>query len=225
MNAENLTVFRNYPNIDEPMINSVFGYLSLRNIVVFAIFGGISFVLYKLIIPDNFSISENPTLFIISITPAIIGISLSLIKPKWGSADSIILSILYMNHKNKKHHHHTIKIPKKSKNKSTVLGFGDTLQPKKVSYKDIIQEIRCLDFDELKQLKYKLYKNDGEIYADKLVKCYLDDILIDTLHTSLDGILLVMIRPESEGKKKLIIKTDEDDILLERLLHFKKKRD
>ena len=127
-----------------------------------------------------------------------------------------------MNHKNKKHHH-TIKIPKKSKSKSTVLGFGDMLQPKKVNDENIIQEIRCADFDELKQLKYKLYKNDGTIYADKLVKCYLDDILIDTLHTSLDGILLVMIRPESAGKKKLIIKTDEDDILLEKLLHFKRR--
>lgn len=222
MKAKNLVVFRNYPNIDEPMISSVFGYLSLRNIAVFAIFGGISFVLYKLIIPDNFSIPENPILFVITVSPVIVGISLSLIKPKWGSADSIILSLIYMNHKNKKHQ---VKIPKKSKNKSTVLGFGDTLNAKKISDENQIQEIRCADFDELKQLKYKLYKNDGTTYADKLVKCYLDDVLIDTLHTSLDGILLVMIRPESSGKKKLIIKTDDDDILLERLLHFKKKRD
>jgi len=220
MNAKNLVVFRNYPNIDEPMINSVFGYLSLRNIIVFAIFGAISFAFFKLIIPENFSITENPILFIITITPVIIGVSLSLIKPKWGSADSIILSLIYMNHKNKKH---KVKIPKKSKNtKSSVLGFGDTLQPKKVSDENIIQEIRCSDLDELKSLKYKLYKNDGDIYADKLVKCYLDDVLIDTLKTSLDGILLVMVRPESAGKKKLIIKTDEDDILLERLLYFKK---
>ena len=127
-----------------------------------------------------------------------------------------------MNHKNKKH---KVKIPKKSKNKSSVLGFGDTIQPKKVSDENIIQEIRCLDFDELKQLKYKLYKNDGTIYADKLVKCYLDDLLIDTLKTSLDGVLLVMIRPESAGKKKLIIKTDDGNILLKRILDFKKKRD
>jgi len=224
MKARNLVVFRNYPNIDEPMINSMVGYLSLKNIIVFAIFGGISFALFKLIIPDNFSIQDNPVLFIVVITPVIIGISLSLIKPKWGSADSIILSLIWVSHKNKKHNK-KIKIPKKSKKKSSVLGFGDTLQPKKVSDENIIQEIRCADFDELKQLKYKLYKNDGEIYADKLVKCYLDDLLIDTLKTSLDGILLVMIRPESSGKKKLIIKTDEDDILLERFLHFKKKRD
>jgi len=224
MNAKNLLVFRNYPNIDEPMINSVFGYLSLRNIIVFAIFGGISFGLFKLIIPENFSIYENPIIFIITVTPVIIGISLSLIKPKWGSADSIILSLIYMNHKNKKHHN-IIKIPKKSKNKSTVLGFGSMIQAKKVSDENLLQEIRCSDFDELKSLKYKLYKNDGVIYADKLVKCYLDDILIDTLKTSLDGILLVMVRPESAGKKKLIIKTDDDIILLERLLHFKNKRD
>jgi len=222
MNARNLVVFRNYPNIDEPMINSIFGYLSLRNIIVFSIFGGISFALFKLIIPDDFSISENPILFVITISPAIIGISLSLIKPKWGSADSIILSLIYLNHKNKKH---KVKVPKKSKTKSSVLGFGDMIQPKKVSDENIIQEIRCLDFDELKSLKYKLYKNDGETYADKLVKCYLDDILIDTLKTSLDGVLLVMVRPENTGKKKLIIKTDEDDILLERLLYFKNKRD
>jgi len=220
MNARTLLVFRNYPNIDEPMISSVFGYLSLRNIAVFAIFGGISFVLYKLIIPENFSISENPILFIITVSPAIIGISLSLIKPKWGSADSIILSLIYIHHKNKKHQ---VKIPKKLKNKSTVLGFGNTLNPKKISDENLLQEIRCADFDELKQLKYRLYKNDGTTYADKLVKCYLDDILIDTLHTSLDGILLVMIRPYSEGKKKLIIKTDNDDILLEKLLHFKRR--
>ena len=222
MNAKNLVVFRNYPNIDEPMINSMVGYLSLRNIIVFAIFGGISFALFKLIIPDNFSIQDNPILFIIVVTPVIIGISLSMIKPKWGSADSIVLSLIWLSHKNKKHDK-KIKIPKKSKNKSTVLGFGDTLNPKKISDEDTIQEIRCLDFDELKQLKYRLYKNDGTAYADRLVKCYLDDVLIDTLHTSLDGILLVMIRPESAGKKKLIIKTDDDDILLEKLLHFKRR--
>jgi len=94
MNAKNLVVFRNYPNIDEPMINSMVGYLSLRNIIVFSIFGGISFALFKLIIPENFSIHENPILFVITVSPAIIGMSLSLIKPKWGSADSIILSLI-----------------------------------------------------------------------------------------------------------------------------------
>ncbi len=222
MNARNLVVFRNYPNIDEPMINSVFGYLSLRNIIVFSIFGAISFVLFKLIIPDNFSIFENPIIFAITISPVIIGISLALIKPKWGSADSIILSLIYMNHKNKKH---KVKIPKKSKATSSVLGFGDIIQPKKINDEDIIQEIRCSDLDELKSLKYKLYKKNGVLYADRLVKCYLDDLLIDTLKTSLDGVLLVMVRPESAGKKKLIIKTDEDDIILERLLYFKNKRD
>lgn len=224
MKARNLTVFRNYPNIDEPMINSVIGYLSLRNIIVFSIFGGISFALYRLIMPDNFSIQDNPILFIITVTPVIIGISLVMIKPKFGSADSIILSLIWLSHKNK-NAKKKIKVPKKPKNKSTVLGFGDNIQPKKVNDKNVIQEIRCADFDELKQLKYRLYKNDGEIYADKLVKCYLDDLLIDTLKTSLDGILLVMIRPKSSGKKKLIIKTDENVILLEKLLDFKKKRD
>jgi len=78
---------------------------------------------------------------------------------------------MYMNHKNKKH---KVKIPKKSKTKSSVLGFGDMIQPKKISDENIIQEIRCSDLDELKSLKYKLYKRNGEIYADKLVKCYLD---------------------------------------------------
>lgn len=222
MKARNLTVFRNYPNIDEPMINSVVGYLSLRNIIVFAIFGGISYMLFKLIIPDNFSIQDNPILFLIVVIPILVGISLVMIKPKFGSADSIILSLIYLSHKNKKH---KVKVSKKSKKKSSVLGFGSMLQAKKVGDENIIQEINCSDFDELKQLKYKLFQNDGKIYADKLVKCYLDDLLIDTLKTSLDGVLLVMIRPESAGKKKLIIKTNEENILLERFLHFKKKRD
>lgn len=220
MKSRNLLVFRNYPNIDEPMINSIVGYLSLRNIIVFSIFGGISYLLFKLIIPDNFSIEDNPILFLIVVIPIIIGISLVMIKPKFGSADSIILSLIWLNHKNKKH---TIKV--KSKKKSTVLGFGSVINAKKVGEENIIQEINCSDFDELKQLKYKLYRTDGEIYADKLVKCYLDDIILDTIKTSLDGVLLVMIRPESAGKKKLIIKTDDDEILLERLLHFKKKKD
>lgn len=149
MKARNLTVFRNYPNIDEPMINSMVGYLSLRNIIVFSIFGGISFALYKLIIPENFSIQDNPILFVIVITPVIIGMSLVLIKPKFGSADSIILSLIYMNHKNKKSNK-KIKTLKKSKKKSTVLGFGKSLKPEKVDDENIIQEIRCADFDELK---------------------------------------------------------------------------
>lgn len=221
MNSRELLLFRNYPSLDEPIISSGLGYLSIRNVIVFVIFGGISFVLYKLIIPDNFTIFENPILFIITITPAIVGVSLAFVKPQWGSADSIILSILYMSQNNKKH---KVKMPKKSKNtKSRVLGFGHTLKAKNISDEKIMREIICGDFDEIKSLKITLYKNDGAVFADKLVKCYLDDLLIDTLKTSLDGILLVKIRPESAGKKRLTIKTDDGIILLEKLLYFKRK--
>ncbi len=221
MKPRELLLFRNYPSMDEPIISSGLGYLSIRNIMVFAIFGVISFVLYKLIIPDNFILSEHFILFIITVSPVILGMSLAFVKPQWGSADSIILSILYMSQRNKKH---KVKLPKKSKiAKSSVLGFGDILNAKKISDEDTMREITCADFDEIKSLKITLYKRDGKIYADKLVKCYLDDILIDTLHTSLDGILLVKIRPESAGKKKLVIKTDDDDIILEKLLYFKRK--
>ena len=223
MDAKELLLFRNYPGIDEPVISGGFGNLSIRNLIVLSIFGSITFTLYKLLIPINFSIQDNPLLFIITIIPVIIGLSLTIVKPQFGSADSIILSLIYISQKNKKAKQ-KVNVSKKSKaKKSTVLRFGKILVPQKVSEQNTIQEIVCSDFDELKAMKIKLTKNDGSVFKDQLVKCYIENDLIDTLKTSLDGILLVKIKPENEGKKKLVIKTNDDQIILEKLLYFKKK--
>ena len=223
MKIKNLVVFRNNSGFDETIIKTGLGELSLRNILILSIFGGISIGMFKLMIPINFEISDNPILVIMTIIPVIIGVSLAFIKPQFGSADSNILSLICMHQRNKKNKKNTVSMSKTKTKKSNVLGFGKVLNSKKPTEENTVKEITCSDFDEPKSLKIKLHGTDGNVFSNKLVKCYIDEKLIDNIRTSLDGVLTVMIRPETEGKKKLVIKSDNDKVILQQFLYFKKK--
>lgn len=157
----------------------------------------------------------------IVITPVIIGLSLVMIKPQFGTADAILISMIYMSQNKKKKDKITIKT--KGKTKSKVLGFAKNIKKEIVSESDIQQIIYCSDLDELKGFKIQLHHGDGEVLSDKLVKCYLDDDKIDTIKTSLDGVLIVKFRPEKIGKRLLVIRNEQDEIILEKSILIKKK--
>jgi len=55
----------------------------------------------------------------------------------------------------------------------------------------------------------------------RLVRCYLDDELVDTLRTSAEGALVLHVRPEREGSRILIIREHAGGaVLLRRALRF-----
>jgi len=201
MQIKDLIVFRNSSGFDEPIIKTGLGELSLRNIIVVSIFGGISMAIFKLLIPINFEIADNPILAIVTIIPILIGLSLAFIKPQFGSTDSNILSLILIHQRNKKLDKRTVNISKTKSEKSKILGFGAVLKSEKSTNENTIKEFTCSDFDEEKRLKITLYRTDGELYSNNLVKCYINDNLIDNLRTSLDGVLIVIIKPETEGKR------------------------
>ncbi len=221
MNPLELLIFRNYSGIEEPAFSSPIGYISIRNIIVFTIFGGITLALHKLIMPDNVEISRDIIQVSIVLIPVIIGLVLVMIKPQFGTADSILLSLVYISqNKNKKDR---IKLKSKQKSKSTVLGFAKSIKKEKVADSDIVKEIVCSDLDELKSIKIELQSGDGEMLADKLVKCYIDDVLTETVKTSLDGVVVIKVRPERIGRKQMIIRDDANKIMLQKTFLFKKK--
>lgn len=223
MQPQDLLIFRNYSGIEEPAFSTPVGFLSIRNILVFVVFGGLAFGIHRLIMPNNIEFPRDLGLLAIVLFPFIFGMMLAMIKPQFGSADSILLSFIYMmKNQNKKKNIH-LKKDKKEKKKSTVLGFGKTLKKEKVSDVDIVQEIFCADLDELKSMRIQISYDDGNYVSDKLVKCYIDENLIDTIKTTFDGWLIIKIRPENIGKKHLVIRDENDAIILEKTLHFKKK--
>jgi|APSaa5957512535_1039671.scaffolds.fasta_scaffold02143_8 hypothetical protein len=223
MEPQDLLIFRNYSGMEEPAVSTPLGFLSIRNILVFAVFGGLAFGIHRLIMPSNIEFPRDLGLLIIVLLPLVFGMMLAMIKPQFGSADSILLSFVYMMKNQNKKKNIQLKTNKKEKKKSQVLGFATNLKKEKVSESDITQEIICADLDELKSMRIQISHDDGTYVSDNLVKCYIDENLIDTIKTTFDGWVIIKIRPENIGKKQLVIRDENDIIILQKTLHFKKK--
>jgi len=216
-----LLIFRNYSGIEEPAFKSPIGHVSIRNGIVFGVFLVIAVVLHRLVMPDSIEFPRDLLSLSIVLTPIIIGLVLVMIKPQFGTADAILISMICVSQNKKKKD--KIKIKSKTKSKSTVLGFAKNIKKEIVSESDVQQVITCSDLDELKGFKIQLHHGDGSVLSDKLVKCYLDNDRIDTIKTSLDGVLIVKFRPEKIGKRLLVIRNEQDEIILEKSLLIKKK--
>lgn len=223
MNPIDILIFRNFSSFNEPAITFGFGYMSFRNLIVLGIFGAVSGILYKLILPINIELERDLIPIIITVIPIIFGMTLAMMKPQLGTADSILCSILHLYTTKNKKKKIEIKSNKNSKNKSNVLKFAEKMKSEKVPDSDIVKMVTCADFDELKSIKITLRTGSGELLINKLVKCYLDDILFDTINTSLDGVIELKIQPKTAGKKLLVIKDEDDIIINKKSFLFKRK--
>jgi len=59
------------------------------------------------------------------------------------------------------------------------------------------------------------------VLGNRLVRCYLDDELVDALRTSAEGALVLHVRPEREGPRILTIQEHAGGaVLLRRTLRF-----
>ena len=118
-----------------------------------------------------------------------------------------------------------IKVAKRTakKSKSSVLGFAEEYEIKRTPEQDIPMEYQCDDLNKPKRLKVTLFTKDGNKFADSTVKAYLNDILLDTVKTSLDGELELYITPRTFGKKSLVLKDESNNIVYTKDLVFLEK--
>lgn len=211
LEVEELQVFRDYSGWDEPAISTPIGYVSMRGLAVLGVLGGLSGLFYHLIIPENLEITRDWAFLLGALTPFFLGLLLAVLRPPFGSADTVVFSLLTMRREPAK--------KSRRKPKSRVLGFPRKIRPGKEG--DETQEIICSDLEELKFIKMTLHDGRGGRYANVLVKMYLDDELHDTMRTTAEGVLTMHVTPEKEGGRTLVIRRSEDDaILLKKHLHF-----
>lgn len=223
MEASEVLIFRSYSGWEEPALTTPFGFMSLRNLIVLGCFGMLTGLLYWWVVPDNLDVKRDWMSVCVALSPLGVGLLLSSVKPPFGTADSVLLALISLVAQRRPSASVTPKKHRKKTNrkKSLVLGFPRKVTAARSTEK--IQEIACSDLDELKSIRVTLHAGDGSLLATKLVRCYLDDDLIDTLRTSAEGALVLHVRPEREGGRTLSIRDGSGKVLLRRQLQFVRK--
>ena len=223
-------IFRDYSGWEEPALTTPFGFMSLRNVAVLCIFGLVSAALYWVMVPDNVEITRDWMSVCTALLPLGMGAVLGIIKTPYGTADVVllaVLSLLVARFRTKTNGGGwTQKMRKRRRKaeahkKSRVLGFPRRLDVDVAQKADRVLEISCADLDELKSIRVTIHGGDGTVLSNRLVRCYLDDELIDALRTSAEGALVLHVRPEREGSRTLTIREHIDGaVLLRRTVWF-----
>jgi len=214
---QNQILFRNKKGIFEDYISLYFLTLSIADGIVILIGMAISSVLWGVIVGDSSDFDiEN---VIISLIPILLSLVLVMPKPTVTPLYITILSVLTL----KKEKRTYAKSRKKIKSKSTILGFADNLKIGKTPDKDIPMEYLIDELDTPRRIKLNIYKENGDKLSDHFVKIYVDELLIDSILTSLDGQIELDITPRTYGRKKLVIKNRNDEILHMKYLDFIEK--
>ncbi len=222
-------IFRDYSGWEEPALTTPFGFMSLRNVAVLGVFGLVSAALYWAVVPDNVEITRDWALVCTALVPLAAGTVLGIIKTPYGTADVILLAVLSLLAARLRARtgggwmHRTRKRRRKAgaRAKSGVLGFPRRLDIDTAKKDERVREITCADLDELKSVRVTIHGGDGAVLGNRLVRCYLDDELIDALRTSAEGALVLHVRPEREGSRVLTIREHEGGaVLLRRTLQF-----
>ena len=224
-------IFRDYSGWEEPALTTPFGFMSLRNMAVLVVFGLVSAALYGAVVPDNVEMARDWAAVCAALLPLGVGAALGIIKTPYGTADVILLAVLSLlavrlRTKTGDGGSRMQKARKKrrkvgTRGKSAVLGFPRRLDVDAVKKVEDIREIACVDLDELKSIRVTIHGGDGAVLGNRLVRCYLDDELVDALRTSAEGALVLHVRPEREGSRILTIRGHADGaILLRRTLRF-----
>ena len=240
MEASEVLIFRDYSGWEEPALSTPFGFWSLRNLIVLGIFAMVSGGLYSTIIPDALDFGRDWMLVCAALTPLAIGVIFGIARTPLGSADAVLIALLLLAYRSFSEQKSggpggTSSVgagggSRRKRKKSQVLGFPRNLPPPRgvVSADDTPLEITCTDLDELKSIRVTIYSGDGTTYDNGLVSCYLDDELLDVVRTSAGGELVLNIRPEREGGRRLLIREHVGDdspkgigpVLLTRPLQF-----
>ena len=223
-------IFRDYSGWEEPALTTPFGFMSLRNVAVLGVFGLVSAALYWAVVPDNVEITRDWASVCTALLPLGVGAALGIIKTPYGTADVILLAVLsllaarlraragsggWMQDVRKKRRRAG------AGRKSRVLGFPRRLDVDTSKKAERVREITCADLDELKSVRVTIHGGDGAVLGNRLVRCYLDDELIDALRTSAEGALVMHVRPEREGPRVLTIREHSGGaVLLRRTLQF-----
>ncbi len=223
-------IFRDYSGWEEPALTTPFGFMSLRNVAVLGVFGLVSAALYWSVVPDNVEITRDWASVCMALLPLGVGAALGIIKTPYGTADVVLLSILLLLAASLRTKTNgggwTQRMRKRrrkaeARKKSRVLGFPRRLDVDAAQKADYIREISCADLDELKSIRVTIHGGDGAVLGNRLVRCYLDDELVDALRTSAEGALVLHVRPEREGSRILTIREHAGGaVLLRRTLRF-----
>jgi len=227
--SSEVLIFRDYSGWEEPALTTPFGFMSLRNMTVLGVFGLVSAALYWSVVPDNVEITRDWMSVCTALLPLGVGAALGIIKTPYGTADVVLLAILSLlaaRFRTKTGGGWMQKMRKKrrkteTRKKSMVLGFPRRLGVDVAQKADYIREISCADLDELKSIRVTIHGGDGAVLGNRLVRCYLDDELVDALRTSAEGALVLHVRPEREGSRILTIREHAGGaVLLRRTLRF-----
>ena len=229
--ASEVLIFRDYSCWEEPALTTPFGFMSLRNVAVLGVFGLASAALYWAIVPDNVEITRDWISVCAALLPLGMGAALGIIKTPYGTADVVLLAVLSLlaarlRARTGGRGRWAQRMRRKrrradARKKSRVLGFPRRLDIGAARKADRVREIPCADLDELKSIRVTIYGGDGAVLGNRLVRCYLDDEMIDALRTSAEGALVLHVRPEREGSRILAIREHAGGaVLLRRTLRF-----
>ena len=207
-------IFRDYSGREGPALATPFGFVSLRNVAVLGVFGLASAALSWAVVPDNAEMTRDWASVCTALLPLGAGAAPGVVKTPYGTAGVVLLaalSLLAARLRAGTGDGWTQKMRKKRRKtetskKSLVLGFPRRLDVDAAQKADRVREVSCADLDELKPIRVTIYGGDGAVLGNRLVRCYLDDELIDALRTSAEGALVLHVRPEREGSRILAMR-------------------
>ena len=212
-------LFRDKKGIFETQTSLYIISLSLADGLVLVIGILLSAITWSVLIGDSRDFDSISILF--SIIPLLVGLVLIIPKPSIAPLYMILISLLTL----KKEKKTSNKSKKKTlhKSKSNVLGFADNLMRKTIHEDDKPWEFEVDDLNISTRIKIILFKPNGDKLSDCLVQLFVDEISLDDIRTSLDGVLEVDITPKTYGIKKLVIQNEDSKVIRTLYLEFIEK--
>jgi hypothetical protein len=192
--------FEDVSALNEPVLSfPVFGRISMKQFFILGITGMISYGL--------FSITHG----LVSAIPICFGAFLTFVKPKVGSSEWMIVSIILflVGRRSAQKTQPRVKKPKSKRlvTSSKKLGLSDSFITETQENK--IRTIMLSDLSKPFRFKIKLVGTTGQALANKRSKVYLDDSYTDSLTTDINGELETIIIPRTSGQKKITVYVDE----------------
>lgn len=211
-------LFKNKSGIFEEQITTPFASLSIADILVILISGMLSFIIWNVVTGGSLDFGFLDVA--ISLAPVIFGLFL-VVKSFGIDPLYVTLFLILTLKKEKKKYKKSIKNKKNSSSK--ILGYAENYKFSIDPKKEVIQEIICEELDRHIRLKTTLTNNDGNIYANKTIKVYINGMKGDTIRTSSEGELVVDFTPDTVGRKEITFKTEDGKIIYTKFVDIKEK--